>query len=93
MPSKARALFELTRLHWFPVGSDFMFWPFAWGFLSGAYRVAMPMHDVVKNILFYALLGTLIRSAVCIINDMLDRNRNGSDHVFCWSFRANATSL
>jgi hypothetical protein len=28
MPSKARALFELTRLHWFPVGCDFMFWPF-----------------------------------------------------------------
>jgi hypothetical protein len=28
MPSKARALAELTRIHWFPVGCDFMFWPF-----------------------------------------------------------------
>ncbi|KAG0704554.1 hypothetical protein DFH29DRAFT_1037269 [Suillus ampliporus] len=34
----------------------------------------MPMYDVVKNILFYALLGTLIHSAGCIINDMLDRD-------------------
>ncbi|KAG1747744.1 UbiA prenyltransferase family [Suillus paluster] len=74
MPSKARSLFELTRLHWFPVGSDFNFWPFAWSFLSAAYRLALPMHDVAKNILFYALLGTLIHSAGCVINDMLDRD-------------------
>ncbi|KAG1738531.1 UbiA prenyltransferase family [Suillus lakei] len=74
MPSKARALFELTRLHWFPVGCDFTFWPFAWGFLSAAYHVALPMSDVAKNTLFYALLGILIHSAGCVINDMLDRD-------------------
>ncbi|KAG2141832.1 hypothetical protein DEU56DRAFT_754814 [Suillus clintonianus] len=28
MPSKARSLFELTRLHLFPVGCDSTFWPF-----------------------------------------------------------------
>ncbi|KAJ8595123.1 UbiA prenyltransferase [Rhizopogon salebrosus TDB-379] len=74
MPSKARSLVELTRIHWFPVGSDFMFWPFAWGFLAAAYHVALSMKEVVINILFYALLGTLIHSAGCVINDMLDRD-------------------
>ncbi|KAG2064890.1 UbiA prenyltransferase [Suillus decipiens] len=74
MPSKARALFELTRLHWFPVGSDFMFWPFAWGSLAASYHVALPMNEVVANTLFYALLGTLIHSAGSIINDILDRD-------------------
>ena len=92
MPSKARSLMELTRIHWFPVGSDFMFWPFgkssngevyvyvdynsahpAWGYLAAAYHVALPMSEVLTSILFYALLGTLIHSAGCVINDMLDR--------------------
>ncbi|KAG2113547.1 UbiA prenyltransferase family-domain-containing protein [Suillus discolor] len=73
MPSKARSLLELTRLHWFPVGCDFMFWPFAWGSLAASYHVALPMNEVVKNTLFYALLGTLVHSAGCVINDMLDR--------------------
>ncbi|KAG0702711.1 UbiA prenyltransferase family [Suillus ampliporus] len=74
MPSKARSLFELTRLHWFPVGSDLIFWPFGWGFLSAAYHVALPMDEVVKDFLFYVLLGTLVHSAGCVINDMLDRD-------------------
>ncbi|KAG2064888.1 UbiA prenyltransferase [Suillus decipiens] len=74
MPSKTRALFELTRLHWFPVGSDFMFWPFAWGSLAASYHVALPMNEVVTNTMFYALLGTLVHSAGCVINDMLDRD-------------------
>jgi len=64
---------ELTRIHWFPVGSDFMFWPFAWGYLAAAYHVGLPMSEVFTSILFYALLGTLIHSAGCVINDMLDR--------------------
>ncbi|KAG0701463.1 hypothetical protein DFH29DRAFT_1069629 [Suillus ampliporus] len=74
MPSKVRGLIELTRIHWFPVGSDFMFWPFAWGSLAASYHVALPMNEVVKNTLFYALLGTLVHSAGCVINDMLDRD-------------------
>ncbi|KAG2356574.1 UbiA prenyltransferase [Suillus spraguei] len=74
MPSKARGLFELTRLQFFPVGSDFIFWPFAWGSLAASYHVALPMNEVVTNTLFYALLSTLIHSAGCVINDMLDRD-------------------
>ncbi|KAG1836791.1 UbiA prenyltransferase family [Suillus subalutaceus] len=73
MPSKTRALFELTRLHWFPVGCDFMFWP-GWAFLSAAYRLALPVNEVVENTLFFALLGILVHSAGCVLNDMLDRD-------------------
>ncbi|KAG1753886.1 UbiA prenyltransferase family [Suillus paluster] len=32
------------------------------------------MNEVVKNILFYALLSTLVHCAGCVINDMLDRD-------------------
>jgi len=46
----------------------------AWGFLSAAYHVALPMNEILKNTLYYALLGTLIHSAGCVINDMLDRD-------------------
>jgi hypothetical protein len=28
MPSKTRALLELTRIHLFPVGCELVFWPF-----------------------------------------------------------------
>lgn len=45
----------------------------AWGSLAASYHVALPMKEVVTNTLFYALLGTLVHSAGCVINDMLDR--------------------
>jgi 4-hydroxybenzoate polyprenyltransferase len=32
------------------------------------------MKEVAVNTLFYALLGTLVHSAGCVINDMLDRD-------------------
>ncbi|KAG1830187.1 UbiA prenyltransferase family [Suillus variegatus] len=72
MPSQTRALFELTRLHWFPVGCDFMFWPFGWAFLSAAYRLALPVNEVIRITLFFALLAILVHSAGCVLNDMLD---------------------
>lgn len=28
MPSKLRLYYELCRLHWFPLGTDTVFWPF-----------------------------------------------------------------
>jgi 4-hydroxybenzoate polyprenyltransferase len=32
------------------------------------------MNEVVKTTVFFALLGTLVHSAGCVINDMLDRD-------------------
>lgn len=79
MPSKARVLFELTWLHWFKVRCDLIVdsnsCP-AWGVLSAAYHVALPMSDVVTNTVFSVLLGILVHSAGCIMNDsdILDRD-------------------
>jgi 4-hydroxybenzoate polyprenyltransferase len=45
-----------------------------WAFLSAAYRLALPVNEVVKTTLFFASLGILVHSAACVINDMLDRD-------------------
>jgi 4-hydroxybenzoate polyprenyltransferase len=45
-----------------------------WAFLSAAYRLSLPVNEVVKTTLFFALLGTLVHSAGCVMNDMLDRD-------------------
>lgn len=49
-----------------------MFWPFGWASLSAAYRLALPVNEVIKTTLFFALLAILVHSAGCVINDMLD---------------------
>ncbi|OAX35094.1 hypothetical protein K503DRAFT_655932, partial [Rhizopogon vinicolor AM-OR11-026] len=67
-----RVLIELTRIPWFPVENDLVLWPFALGFLPAAYHGELPMNEVVKGILFYLLLSTLMHCAACVINDMLD---------------------
>ncbi|KAG0705516.1 hypothetical protein DFH29DRAFT_906915 [Suillus ampliporus] len=90
MSSKARALLEPTRLHWFPVGGDFTFWPFSKteddaASLSVDSNCIMPSLrflvgslscDIAheRSFLFYALLSTLVHCAGCVINDMLDRD-------------------
>ncbi|KAG1840744.1 hypothetical protein F4604DRAFT_1690658 [Suillus subluteus] len=75
MPSKTRALVELTRIHWFPV-SQKMHAGHYWGSLAAPYHVASPMDEVVTNTLFYALLGTLAPNlnAGCAIKDVLDHD-------------------
>ena len=61
---------ELTRLNK-PIGFMLLFWPCAWG-LAYAY----PMNKDL-NILFYYLIlffgSVLMRSAGCIINDIVDK--------------------
>jgi len=54
--------------------SDYNSQRLAWSFLSAAYHLVLPMEEVVKKILFYALLGTLMHCIGCVINDMLDRD-------------------
>jgi hypothetical protein len=61
----------------------------AWGFLAAAYHVGLSVKEVVINILFYALLGTLIHSAGCVINDMLDRDFDRKVGGFQSCFKCN----
>lgn len=42
--------------------------------MSAAYHLSLPVNEVVKATVFFALLGTLVHSAGCVINDMLDRD-------------------
>ncbi len=62
---------ELTRLKK-PIGFMLLFWPCAWG-LTLAYDFSLN----IKNYLFYLTLfflgSVLMRSAGCIVNDILDR--------------------
>ncbi len=69
--NQLKLFFDLTRLKK-PIGYMLLFWPCSWG-LTLAY-------DFTKNInlyLFYLLLfflgSVLMRSAGCIVNDILDR--------------------
>ena len=62
---------ELTRLKK-PIGYMLLFWPCAWG-LTLVYDYS----ETLKNYFFYLLLfflgAVLMRSAGCIVNDVLDR--------------------
>ncbi len=62
---------ELTRLKK-PIGYMLLFWPCAWGLTIG-----YDFENSVNNYLFYLTLfflgSVLMRSAGCIVNDVLDR--------------------
>ena len=62
---------ELTRLKK-PIGFMLLFWPCAWGL-----TIAYDFSTNLKNYFFYLLLfffgAVLMRSAGCIINDILDK--------------------
>ena len=62
---------ELTRLKK-PIGFMLLFWPCAWGL-----TIAYDFSNDLKNYYFYLLLffsgAVLMRSAGCIVNDILDK--------------------
>ena len=64
--------FELTRLKK-PIGYMLLFWPCAWGL-----TLAYDFNDGFDNYFFYIFLffsgAVLMRSAGCIVNDVVDRN-------------------
>ena len=69
--NQLRLFIELTRLKK-PIGYMLLFWPCAWGLTIG--------HDFSQNLniyFFYLLLfflgSVFMRSAGCIVNDILDR--------------------
>ena len=62
---------ELTRLKK-PIGYMLLFWPCAWGL-----TIAYDFNSDLDNYFFYLILfflgSVLMRSAGCIVNDILDR--------------------
>ena len=67
-----RLFIELTRLNK-PIGFMLLFWPCIWGL-----TIAYNFNTSSNNFLFYGILfllgAILMRSAGCIINDIVDRN-------------------
>ena len=63
---------ELTRLKK-PIGTMLLFWPCIWGL-----TLAYDFDNGLSNYFFYSSLffmgSVLMRSAGCIINDIVDRN-------------------
>jgi 4-hydroxybenzoate polyprenyltransferase len=62
---------ELTRLKK-PIGYMLLFWPCAWG-LTLAYDFTNNINTYIFYIIFFFLGSVLMRSAGCIVNDILDR--------------------
>ena len=62
---------ELTRLKK-PIGFMLLFWPCAWG-LTIAYDFSLSLKIYFFYLLMFFLGSVLMRSAGCIVNDILDR--------------------
>jgi len=62
---------ELTRLKK-PIGYMLLFWPCAWG-LTLAYDFSNDLNDYFFYLFLFFLGSILMRSAGCIVNDILDR--------------------
>ena len=63
---------ELTRLKK-PIGFMLLFWPCAWG-LTLAYDFSNNINNYFFYLTLFFLGSVLMRSAGCIMNDILDRN-------------------
>ena len=63
---------ELTRLRK-PIGFMLLFWPCTWG-LTIVYNFNDSINTYFKYILLFLVGSILMRSAGCIINDIVDKN-------------------
>ena len=72
MMNQIKLFIELTRLKK-PIGYMLLFWPCAWG-LTLAYDFSSSWNDYFTYLILFFLGAVLMRSAGCIVNDILDRN-------------------
>ena len=63
---------NLTRLNR-PIGYLLLFWPCSWG-LAYAYSFNKNIEIFLSYIVLFFLGAVLMRSAGCIVNDIVDRN-------------------
>ena len=66
-----KLLIELTRIKK-PIGYMLLFWPCAWG-LTLAYDFTENLNNYFFYLLLFFLGAILMRSAGCIVNDILDK--------------------
>jgi 4-hydroxybenzoate polyprenyltransferase len=69
--NQIKLFIELTRLEK-PIGYMLLFWPCAWG-LTLAYDFSSNLNNYFFYLLLFFLGAILMRSAGCIVNDILDK--------------------
>ncbi len=72
MSEKLQIFLDLTRLKR-PIGYMLLFWPCAWGLTAG-FNLLESKTIYFFYIILFLLGSVLMRSAGCIINDIVDRN-------------------
>ncbi len=72
MTQSINLFIELTRLKK-PIGFMLLFWPCAWG-LTLAYNFENDIYVYFKYLILFFCGSVLMRSAGCIINDIVDKN-------------------
>ena len=72
MKSQIKLFIELTRLNK-PIGIMLLFWPCSWG-LAYAYSYTKNLNQFSIYLLLFFLGSVLMRSAGCIINDIVDKD-------------------
>ncbi len=69
--NQIKLFIELTRLKK-PIGFMLLFWPCAWG-LTLAYDFSLSLNNYLFYLTLFFLGSVLMRSAGCIVNDILDK--------------------
>ena len=69
--NQLKLFIDLTRLQK-PIGYMLLFWPCAWG-LTLAYDFSFSLNNYFFYLILFFLGSVLMRSAGCIVNDILDR--------------------
>ena len=75
---------ELTRLRK-PIGYMLLFWPCSWG-LTLAYDFSSDLNIYFFYLLLFFLGSVLMRSAGCIVNDILDKEFDSKVFIFPLNF-------
>ncbi len=71
MMNQLKLFIDLTRLQK-PIGFMLLFWPCAWG-LTLAYDFSLSLNNYFFYLTLFFLGSVLMRSAGCIVNDILDK--------------------
>ncbi|EKM50709.1 uncharacterized protein PHACADRAFT_104198 [Phanerochaete carnosa HHB-10118-sp] len=74
---RVHGLYQLARLHKFPLGSLIIYWPYGWGVAMAASKEHAPMHTILKSAAILLVVATLYHSAFCVWNDICDRDLDG----------------
>ena len=70
--SQLKIFINLTRLNK-PIGIMLLFWPCSWG-LAFAYSIEKNLNQFLYFLLLFFLGSVLMRSAGCIVNDIVDKD-------------------